>query len=289
MCDRRSGVLTVLPLGLVPEHYDRLLWGAVAILVAVALSRVLKRVVFRLEQHHPDEEQELLQLRRRETALILLATAIPYATAIVVLIVVASLFLPAAVLGGSAFIAIILAFAAQRFLMDIIAGALIASERWYGVGDFVVVEPAKVSGFVEQFSLRTTVLRSLNGDRVYAPNSQIITAIRTTHGYRRYSIELLTNEPADVRGAIEGVARRAPAGEARFLRPPRVIEERELGEDTWLVRARADVAPTMEWLAEVYLVEELKARANEWLLADPIVYTLDEDALARYERRVLVR
>ena len=272
-----------------PEHYDRLLWGAVAILVAVALSRVLKRIVLRLEQHHPDEEQELLQLRRRETALILLATAIPYATAIVVLIVVASLFLPAAVLGGSAFVAIILAFAAQRFLMDIIAGALIATERWYGVGDFVVVEPAKVSGFVEQFSLRTTVLRSLNGDRVYAPNSQIITAIRTTHGYRRYSIELLTSEPAEVREAIEGVARRAPAGEARFLRPPRVIEERELGEDTWLVRARADVAPTMEWLAEVYLVEELKARANEWLLADPIVYTLDEDALARYERRVFVR
>jgi hypothetical protein len=279
----------VLPLELVPEHYDRLLWGAVAILVAVALSRVLKRIVLRLEQHHPDEEQELLQLRRRETALILLATAIPYATAIVVLIVVASLFLPAAVLGGSAFVAIILAFAAQRFLMDIIAGALIATERWYGVGDFVVVEPAKVSGFVEQFSLRTTVLRSLNGDRVYAPNSQIITAIRTTHGYRRYSIELLTSEPAEVREAIEGVARRAPAGEARFLRPPRVIEERELGEDTWLVRARADVAPTMEWLAEVYLVEELKARANEWLLADPIVYTLDEDALARYERRVFVR
>jgi small-conductance mechanosensitive channel len=130
----------------------------------------------------------------------------------------------------------VLGFAAQRFLMDIIAGALIAFERWYGVGDFVVVEPAKANGFVEQFSLRTTVLRSLNGDRVYAPNSQIVTAIRTTHGYRRYSIELLTSDPTEARRAIEAAARGAPAGEARFLRAPRVVEERELGEGTWLVR-----------------------------------------------------
>ena len=279
----------MLPLGLLPEDYDRLLWGAAAIVLAVVLRGLLKALAYRLEHRHPDEEEELLRLRRRETAIVLLATAVPYATAIVVLIIIASLFLPAAVLGGSAFIAIVLGFAAQRFLMDIIAGALIAVERWYGVGDFVVVEPAKVSGFVEQFSLRTTVLRSLNGDRVYAPNSQIITAIRTTRGYRRYSIEVLTNDPAEVRRAIERAARRAPAGEARFLRAPRVIEERELGEDTWLVRGLADVAPTMEWLVEVFLVQELKARASEALLADPIVYTLDEDVLSRYERRVFVR
>jgi hypothetical protein len=65
---------------------------------------------------------------------------------------------------------------------------------------------------------------------------------------------------------------------------------RELGEGTWLVRARAAVAPTMEWLAEEFLVHELRARLDEEsLLADPIVYTLDASALSRYERRVLVR
>jgi hypothetical protein len=68
-----------------------------------------------------------------------------------------------------------------------------------------------------------------------------------------------------------------------------VIEERELSEDSWLVRGRADVAPTMEWLVEVFLVQELKARASGVLLADPVVYTLDEDVLSRYERRVFVR
>jgi hypothetical protein len=46
----------------------------------------------------------------------------------------------------------------------------------------------------------------------------------------------------------------------------------------------------MEWLAEDLLVGALKAQLhNESLLAEPIVYTLDEGTLSRYERRVLIK
>jgi small-conductance mechanosensitive channel len=117
--------------------------------LAIGLGRALKLMGTRLEQRRPSEERELIQLRNRETLIVLVATAIPYATAIVVLIVLASFFLPAAALGGSAFIAVVVGFAAQRFLMDIVAGALIAFERWYAVGDFVMVEPSKAAGIVE--------------------------------------------------------------------------------------------------------------------------------------------
>ena len=280
-------VLTVFSTG-----YDRLLWGAAAIVAALLLSRLLKFLVGALERSHPEEERELRRVRRGETALALIATAIPYVAAIAVLILVASVFLPrpATALGGSALVVILVGFGAQRFLMDVIAGALIAFERWYGVGDFLHVEPAQVTGIVEQFGLRTTTIRSLNGDRTYVPNSQIISATRSPRGYRRYSIELITSDPEEARRAIEQVGRRAPVGEARFLRPPRVVEERELGEGTWLVRGRVDVAPTMEWLAESLLVGRLKGQLdNDALLSEPIVYTLDEGTLARYERRVLVR
>jgi moderate conductance mechanosensitive channel len=273
-------------------RYDRLIWGAVAILVAVLLSRILRRVVARLESRHPDEERELARLRRGETALALIATAIPYVAAIAVLIIAASAFLPrtVAALGGSALVLVLVGFGAQRFLMDVIAGTLIAFERWYGIGDFVRLEPAQISGIVEQLSLRTTVIRSFNGDLTYVPNSQIISASRSPRGYRRYSIEVLTSDPEEARNAIEQVGRRAPVGEARFLRAPRVIEERELGEGTWLVRGQADVAPTMEWLAESLLVGRLKATLSpEALLTEPIVYTIDEGAFSRYQRRVLVR
>ena len=273
-------------------RYDRLIWCGVAIAVAIVLTRILRLIVARLEARHPGEERELARLRRGETALALIATAIPYVAAIAVIIIVASAFLPgtAAALGGSALILVLVGFGAQRFLMDVIAGTLIAFERWYGIGDFVRLEPAQVAGIVEQLSLRTTVIRSLNGDRTYVPNSQIIAASRSPGGYRRYSIELLTTDPEEARNAIEQVGRRAPVGEARFLRAPRVVEERELGEGTWLVRGQADVAPTMEWLAENLLPARLKASlSDETLLADPIVYTIDEGTFSRYQRRVLVR
>jgi moderate conductance mechanosensitive channel len=273
-------------------RYDRLIWGVAAIVVAFLLSRVLRRLVARLEARHPDEEREMARLRRGETALALVATAIPYVAAIVVLIIAATAFLPrtVAALGGSALILVLVGFGAQRFLMDVIAGTLIAFERWYGIGDFVRLEPAQISGIVEQLSLRTTVIRSLNGDRTYVPNSQIISASTSPRGFRRYSIEVLTTDPEEARNAIEQVGRRSPVGEARFLRAPRVIEERELGEGTWLVRGEADVAPTMEWLAESLLVGRLKASlAGDALLADPIVYTIDEGTFSRYQRRVLVR
>jgi small conductance mechanosensitive channel len=274
-----------------PQTYHRLLWGAAAILTAAALGRLLKWLAARLDAHPPVEERKLARLRRRETIIVLVATAVPYATAIVVVIILSSLFLPtAATLGGSAFLGVIVGFTAQRFLMDVIAGALIAFERWYGVGDFLMVEPSKASGLVEQFGFRTTVIRLFNGDLAYIPNSQIITAFRSPRGYRRYSIEILTSDPEAAKHALEAVGGRAPQGEARFLRPPRVIEERELGDGVWLVRGRADVAPTMEWLAEGLLVRRLTSQlAPEALLAEPIVYTIDEATLARYARRVLVR
>jgi hypothetical protein len=46
----------------------------------------------------------------------------------------------------------------------------------------------------------------------------------------------------------------------------------------------------MEWLVEDLLVRRLTSQLSpETLLADPIVYTLDEATLRRYQRRVLVR
>ena len=61
-------------------------------------------------------------------------------------------------------------------------------------------------------------------------------------------------------------------------------------DGTWLVRGVVDVAPTIEWLAEDLLVGALKAQLHsESLLAEPIVYTLDEGTFSPYERRVLIK
>jgi hypothetical protein len=283
-------MMLLTSLHLAPGWYNRLAWAGIAIGIAIVLSRLSRWWLARLALQGAHESRQLSKLRRRETAVYMLAAALRYVFFLIAGFAVFGIFVhdTLAALGGATFVMIVVSFGFQRLLFDLVAGFLVLFEGWYGVGDFVTLKPMELSGFVEEFSLRTTVLRSLNGDRIHVPNGQVIAAQRTPHGYRRYSIELLTRNPERVREAVQGAAKAQGAGDARFLRPPYVTEEREVADGIWLIRAQCDVPPTMEWLAESLLPSRLYADIGDDLLAEPVVYTLDAAALSRYERRVLV-
>ncbi len=55
------------------------------------------------------------------------------------------------------------------------------------------------------------------------------------------------------------------------------------------MQLRAVVPPTMEWLVEELLVHTIERRAGDALATAPIVYTLDDLAVRRYERTVILR
>jgi small conductance mechanosensitive channel len=245
-----------------------------------------------LAERRAEDTRLLRRLQKRETIAIAGETILKYGAFVFAVFWILGIFVAntTAAIGGASLIVVVVGFGAQRVLQDAIAGFGILFEGWYAVGDFVSLRPMEVTGFVEEIGLRTTVVRSLNGDRNYVPNSQIIGAVRSPTGYRTYTIEIVTTDPGAARSAVESAALRAPSGRARFLRPPSVSEERELGEGVWLVRASADVPPSLEWLAEGLLDSLIRAQLpDDTLLAGPIVYTLDELSVARYERRVLVR
>ena len=280
-----------MPAFSLPDWGARVLWAAVAVALAMLASALLRRLVRRWALKEPKETGDLVRLRRRETAAALLQNGVRYALFLVAAIAVLSIFLKdrLTAAAGVTIIALVIAFAAQRLLGDVISGFFILFENQYGVGDFVELQPMGYSGVVEEFGLRTTVLRDLNGDLSYVPNGVITGVKRSTRRYRTYSIELQTSDPERVARAVDEIAQLAPIGGARFLRPPRVVEQRAAGEGVFLVRVRADVPPTMEWLAEEYLVDQLKDRLGDALAGDPIALTLDEAAERRYRRTVVVR
>jgi hypothetical protein len=107
--------------------------------------------------------------------------------------------------------------------------------------------------------------------------------------YRSYNVELLTEDPGRAEDAIADVAGVLAEDGARFLQRPHVVDRRAVTDETTLVLARADVPPTMEWVAEEYLVKALEARLEGSLRGSPVVYTLDEGAVRRYRRTVLFR
>jgi small conductance mechanosensitive channel len=275
----------------IPDALEPFLLPAAVAAVAYGTSRIVQSRLRHWAELNPEDTADLERLRRRETAAALVTSGVRYVLMLLAAMIVIGYFvrdrLTAA--AGATFVLLILVFGAQRFLQDVIAGFFIVVEGQYGVGDFVTVHPMGLAGMVEELGLRTTVLRNLNGDRYFVPNGQISAVERSPTRYRSYNVEVLTEDPGRAEEALGDVAGVLTEDGARFLRPPFVVDRRELGGSTTLVKARADVPPTMEWLAEEYLVRALEARLEGSLRGAPLVYTLDDGAVRRYRRTVLFR
>ncbi|HWB21797.1 MAG TPA: mechanosensitive ion channel family protein [Gaiellaceae bacterium] len=274
-----------------PAWAVELISVAAIVLGAIVILKLLERLLRRWASVSPEETADLLRARRRETAVGVLSSLVRYFVLLLTAFALLGLFvqnLLTAAAGATLLIAIV-GFGAQRFLQDVIAGVFILLENQYGVGDFVTLEPSQLAGVVDEVGLRTTVLRNLNGDRYVVPNGQITGVRRTTRRFRRYTIDLLTHDPDEVDQTLERIVAIAPVGAARFLRAPFVDERQEVGDDLWLVRLKAEVPPTMEWLVETYLAGALRSSLGDSLVVEPLVYTLDDAAIRRYERTVLLR
>jgi moderate conductance mechanosensitive channel len=278
-------------IGTLPHWATELISVGGIVLGAIVVLKLLQRLLRRWASVSPEETADLLRARRRETAIGVLSSLIRYFVILLTVVALIGLFLQnllTAAAGATLLIAIV-AFGAQRFLQDVIAGVFILLENQYGVGDFVTLEPSLLAGVVDEVGLRTTALTNLNGDRYVVPNGQISGVRRTLRRFRRYTIDLLTHEPGNVDDVLAKVAAIAPVGAGRFLRAPYIDERLDVGDDTWLVRVRAEVPPTMEWLVENYLAGALRSGLGDALIMEPLVYTLDEAAIRRYERTVLLR
>jgi moderate conductance mechanosensitive channel len=81
-------------------------------------------------------------------------------------------------LAGAGVAGLAIGFGAQSLIKDVIAGFFILMEDQFRVGD--VIQAAGVSGQVERMSLRTTIVRDLQGTVHFTPNGEIKVASNLT-------------------------------------------------------------------------------------------------------------
>jgi Mechanosensitive ion channel len=131
-------------------------------------------------RHHAptgDLRAKIIELKRRETTVGVIRTGIAYiAFALAVVFAAAQLtggLDRLSTIAGASFVLILVAFSAQRVLVDIIAGFSMFTEKWYSVGDTIAIPTMELQGIVEEVSLRRTKLRSLDGEVINIHNSQI--------------------------------------------------------------------------------------------------------------------
>jgi Mechanosensitive ion channel, beta-domain len=266
-------------------------------LVSMIALRVATFYVDRSERRRSDngvsDTGVIAGLRQRETAIALIQTSIRYLAFALALVLSLATIAGAQRLQtvvGASFLAIVIGFAAQRFLMDVIAGLLMFFEGWFRIGDTVAIDVLKAQGVVESVSLRSLTIRSITGEILHVPNSQVSALRVIPRGYRDVEVEFFTSALEPGRALVEHIAQIVPVGMTRFVQRPYLVDAEELDEDLYRITAHCAVAVGREWLADDFLPELIRERAAEGLLVHgPIVTYVDEQAQQSFARAIVTR
>ena len=116
-------------------------------------------------------------------------------------------------IAGLGVVGIAVGFGAQHLVKDYLNGALILIENQFSKGD--VIRVAGVAGSVEDFSLRRTTLRDLDGVVHTVPNGEIEVASNLTRVWSRINQNVQVAYGTDIDRAIERRRRRRPGAGVR--------------------------------------------------------------------------
>ena len=93
-------------------------------------------------------------------------------------------------------IGVAVGFGAQSLIKDFLSGIFIIVENQYRVGDIVDIEGA--AGTVERVTIRSTVIRDVNGNVHFLPNGQVIHVINKTMGFSKVHFTLTVDPETDL-------------------------------------------------------------------------------------------
>ncbi len=154
---------------------------------------------------------------------------------------------------GLGVIGIAVGFGAQTLVRDYLNGALILVENQFSVGD--VVRLAGVAGTVEDFNLRRTTVRDIDGVVHTIPNGEIKVASNLTRVWARINQDVTVAYGTDIDRAIDVVdgvgaaMAEDPVWKRRILEPPRVERVEALGEYGVTLKILGSVRAPEQWAA----------------------------------------
>ncbi|MFP5369268.1 MAG: mechanosensitive ion channel family protein [Actinomycetes bacterium] len=176
---------------------------------------------------------------------------------------VRNLVAPAAVLGAA------LGFGSQRLVQDILSGIFLFAERQYGFGDVIRIAPvgatAGIAGTVEEITLRTTKLRTIDGELVIVPNGEVRQVTNLSKDWARAVLDIPIASDADVAMASDilgDVGKEVWADEAwapLLLDAPNVMGLENIGLGYLQLRFVARTLPGRQWEVS----RELRRRTTE--------------------------
>lgn len=286
-----------------PNAMRSLLILALSLVAAFFFSKVvahylikLARIVSEKSDNSPDP-QKALRLRRAETFMGVLIAAVRVLIVVVVGYIVWRTLSPAsnsgvATIGASALFIVLAGATIGPLLRDVTIGSAMITERWYNVGDFIRVEPfLDVSGVVERVTLRTTKIRSLNGEVIWMHNQHMQAVKVTPYGVRTLEVDLLCSDKTEGKKIIERAINTIPTSRMTVAGGLKIVLEEKWEDGLWHFVVRGKTPPGREWLIEDYFVKAVKRfdeqiPSKQILIHDPIVRFADPAMEKSFKRAV---
>ena len=169
----------------------------------------------------------------------------------------------APLIAGAGIAGVALGFGAQSLVKDCIAGLFMLLEDQYGVGDVVDLDEA--TGVVEKISLRTTVLRGVDGTVWHVPNGEVtrvgnksqLWSVAVIDVDVAYDCDLASARQVILDGATELVA--SDEWSDAVLDEPQLLGVEALGADGITIRLTVKVEPGTQWGLQRALREAIKS------------------------------
>ena len=254
-------------------HWDVLLPKTVKIVVVVLLAfvayRVIKIIIRNIIEREIEEEDPLVK-RVREQRARTLASLLGNVAMIAIFVVVGLTILDilieniGPILASFGIIGLAFSFGAQSLVKDVISGTFMLMEGQFGIGD--VVRVADVAGMVEKITLRTTVLRDLEGVVHIIPNGEITRVSNLTKSWSRavLNIGVAYKEDVDhVIAVLRDIVREfhvdAEWGQL-LLEEPEVPGVEAFGDSAVMIRVAARTLPLKQWEVARELRRRIKKR-----------------------------
>jgi moderate conductance mechanosensitive channel len=154
-------------------------------------------------------------------------------------------------LAGGALLALVISFAAQSLIKDLLNGCLILWEDQFAIGDWVSV--GNVSGLVENMNLRITQLRDAEGRLITIPNNLITQVVNFTRSWSQVNFKMRVPYHTDVERVLQIIARIAaqlyadPEWHSLILEPPQVLGIEHISYLGLTLRALIKTQPNQQW------------------------------------------
>ncbi len=167
----------------------------------------------------------------------------------------------APLLASAGILGVALGFGAQSLIKDFITGLFIIAENQYRVGD--IVELGAAGGVVEAITMRTTVLRDMDGDLHHIPNGTITLTTNKTMHFGSINENIVVNYDTDIDKLIRVVNEvgqdlaGSPEFKDKVMESPHFHQVRGFAENGVIVKIVGRTEVSEQWNVRTELYKRL--------------------------------